>query len=149
MDNEKRVVQISLDIVVGCECDGMELADDVADELERRGFRVVGAGFQEDMTDLYKRNYPKLICEEEQTNTNNDYFYFEAVEVCPHCMSENVYPMWDTEVSGCVAVCKYCGKEIMLCDECQHTILQDGEVHNCDWCKTETGGKCHRGTTKD
>jgi hypothetical protein len=36
-----------------------------------------------------------------------------------------------------------------LCDECQHTILQDGEVHNCDWCKTEYGGKCHRGCTRD
>ena len=75
--------------------------------------------------------------------------YFEAVEVCPHCDSENVYPMWDTEVSGFVAVCKTCGKEIFLCDECQHTILQDGEVHDCDWCKTECGGKCHRGCTKD
>lgn len=79
---------------------------------------------------------------------NNNYYY-EAVEVCPHCMSENTYPMWDTEVSGFVAVCKTCGKEIMLCDECQHTILQDGEVHDCDWCKTECGGKCHRGCTRD
>lgn len=75
--------------------------------------------------------------------------YYEAVEVCPHCDSENVYPMWDTEVSGFVAVCKYCGKEIFLCDECRHTILEDGEVHDCDWCKTECGGKCHRGCTKD
>lgn len=75
--------------------------------------------------------------------------YYEAVEVCPHCDSENIYPMWNTEESGFVAVCKHCGKEIFLCDECQHTILQDGEVHNCDWCKTEYGGKCHRGCTKD
>ena len=75
--------------------------------------------------------------------------YYEAVEVCPHCDSENVYPMWNTEVSGFVAVCKTCGKEIFLCDECQHTILQDGEVHDCDWCQTECGGKCHRGCTKN
>ena len=75
--------------------------------------------------------------------------YYEAVEVCPHCDSENVYPMWDTEILGFVAVCKHCGKEILLCDECQHTILQDGEVHDCDWCKTECGGKCQRGCTKD
>ena len=61
MDNKKRVIQISLDIVVGCECDGMELADDVACEFERRGFRVVGAGFQEDMTEMYKEQYPELI----------------------------------------------------------------------------------------
>ena len=44
--------------------------------------------------------------------------------------------------------CKYCGKEIFLCDECQHTILVDGEVHDCDWCKTDCGGKCHRGITR-
>ena len=75
--------------------------------------------------------------------------YFEAVEVCPHCGNENVYPMWDTEVSGFVAVCKHCGKEIFLCDECQHTILEDGEVHDCDWCQIECGGKCHRGCTRD
>ncbi len=60
MEN-KRVVQISLDIVVSCECDGVELADDVAEELERRGFRVVGAGFQEDMTDEYTEHYPELL----------------------------------------------------------------------------------------
>lgn len=70
--------------------------------------------------------------------------YYEAVEVCPHCMSENVYPMWNTEVSGFVAICKHCGEEILLCDECRHT---DEEVHNCDWCETECGGKCHRGCT--
>ena len=69
-------------------------------------------------------------------------YYFEAVEVCPHCDSENAYPMWDTEVSGFVAVCKYCGKEIMLCDECH-------DYSGCDWCKTECGGKCYRGITKD
>lgn len=74
--------------------------------------------------------------------------YYEAVEVCPHCMNENVYPMWNTEVSGFVATCQHCEKEIFLCDECQHTVLEDGEPHDCDWCKTECGGKCHRGTCR-
>ena len=76
--------------------------------------------------------------------------YFESVEVCPHCESENIYPMWDTEVSGFVAVCKHCGKEIMLCDECIHA--RDGLNENacgCDWHKTECGGECFRGITKD
>lgn len=71
--------------------------------------------------------------------------YFEAVEVCPHCDSENVYPMWNTEESGFVAVCKTCGKEIFLCDECRHA--EDNPCMNCDWCKTECGGKCFRGCT--
>lgn len=56
-----RVIQISLDIVVGNECDGFDLADNVANELNRRGFKVVGAGFQEDMTEYYQENYPELM----------------------------------------------------------------------------------------
>lgn len=71
--------------------------------------------------------------------------YFEAVEVCPHCDSENVYPMWDVKVNGYVAVCKHCGKQIMLCDECFHA--EDNLNQNCDWCATKCGGKCFRGTT--
>ena len=76
---------------------------------------------------------------------NND--YFEAVEVCPYCVNTNVYPMWDVEKSGFVAVCEHCGKEIFLCDECIH--MDDYMSHNCDWCETECGGKCHRGETRE
>lgn len=60
-ENNKRVVQISLDILVGYNCDGMNLADDVADELERNGYTVLGAGFQEDMTEIYNEQYPNLL----------------------------------------------------------------------------------------
>lgn len=73
--------------------------------------------------------------------------YFEAVEMCPHCGEENVYPMWDVEVKGYVAVCQHCGKEIFLCDECMH--MEDNPCMKCDWSKTNCGGKCFRGTTKD
>lgn len=84
---------------------------------------------------------------------NNEY-YFEAVEVCPHCMSENVYPNWDVNEKGFVAKCNHCGKEIFLCDEC---IRHEDELNKnscgcdwgCDWCKTECGGMCFRGATKD
>ena len=75
------------------------------------------------------------------------YAYFEAVETCPHCDAENVYPRWDVSVKGYVAVCEYCGKEIFLCDECMHT--EDNPHMNCDWCKTDCGGKCFRGVTKN
>lgn len=74
-------------------------------------------------------------------------YYFEAVETCPHCDSENTYPMWDVSVKGYVAICKHCGKEIFLCDECMHA--EDNEGMSCDWCKTDCGGKCFRGMTKD
>lgn len=56
-----KIKQISLDIRVGDGCDGFDLAEDVADELERRGYRVVGVGFQEDMTEYYEENYPELL----------------------------------------------------------------------------------------
>ena len=76
--------------------------------------------------------------------------YFEAIEVCPHCGEENVYPMWDVDVKGFVAVCENCGKEILLCDECIHH--EDGLNMNtlgCNWRKTRCGGTCFRGSTKD
>ena len=61
MKNKSRVVQISLDIVVGYGCDGFDLADEVKDELNMRGFAVIGADFQEDMTEFYEKYYPDLI----------------------------------------------------------------------------------------
>ena len=60
----KKVKQISLDILVGPECDSEELAQTVQEELERRGFTILGAGFQFDMTDIYKSLYPELLNEE-------------------------------------------------------------------------------------
>lgn len=73
--------------------------------------------------------------------------YFEAVEVCPHCGNENIYPMWDMENNGYIAQCKNCGKEIFLCDECLHS--EDNKGQKCDWCETACGGKCFRGITKE
>ena len=60
----KRVKQVSLDVVVGENCDGEELAQEIADELERHGFVVLGAGFQYDLTDEYKEHFPKMLEEE-------------------------------------------------------------------------------------
>ena len=65
----------------------------------------------------------------------------EVTEVCPHC-EEEITMIWDTESMGFHAFCPVCGKRLMLCDECQHTVCQDGEPHNCDYDKaTDT---CHR-----
>lgn len=62
----------------------------------------------------------------------------EAVEVCPHCGSENVYFDWNIESQGFVAKCKFCGQQILLCDECCHA--PDNESRYCDWHATENGG---------
>lgn len=70
---------------------------------------------------------------------------WECVEICPHCMGENII-QWNTEVQGFVAKCTHCGEKMMLCDECLHTVCQDGEPHDCDWCD-DAGGVCHRDTT--
>ena len=61
MKRKKRVIQISLDIFVDFECDGFVLAEDASKELERHGFEVIGAGFQDDMTECYKEQYPELL----------------------------------------------------------------------------------------
>lgn len=53
----KRVKQINLDIVVDESADGYNFAEEVADFLSQNGFDVLGADFQEDMTDVYKNEY--------------------------------------------------------------------------------------------
>lgn len=73
--------------------------------------------------------------------------YYEAIEVCPFCMNENTYPMWDVAVSGFKAVCQHCGEEIMLCDECLHYGGDGGCFPGCNWRKTDSGGACRRGFT--
>lgn len=60
----KRVKQISLDILVGPEADGEEVTQEVSNELKRRGFTVLGAMFQYDLTDEYKEHFPKMLKEE-------------------------------------------------------------------------------------
>lgn len=62
-------------------------------------------------------------------------------EHCPHCETE-VSLFWNTEQQGFVIHCPSCGKPILLCDECKHTICPDGKPHDCDW-SSETG-RCHR-----
>lgn len=69
----------------------------------------------------------------------------EAVELCPHCMEESIYPNWDKS-QGYKARCTHCRAEIMLCGKCLHT--EDNKWGRCDWRETETGGVCFRGETK-
>ncbi|MDO4649904.1 MAG: hypothetical protein Q4B26_14790 [Eubacteriales bacterium] len=70
----------------------------------------------------------------------------EAVEICPHCMGENVFQDYDPEKSGYVVKCQECRQEIFLCDECLHA--DDNEGQKCDWRETEDGGKCFRGIAR-
>lgn len=57
----KNVKQISLDILVDKNEDGCNLADAVADFLGANGYMVLGASFQDDLTDIYKENYPEYL----------------------------------------------------------------------------------------
>lgn len=50
----KRVKQISFDILVDEGVDGMNLADEVSDFLAANGYRILGAGFEGDITEFYK-----------------------------------------------------------------------------------------------
>ena len=57
-----------------------------------------------------------------------------AIETCPHCDYENWYEESDIMNNPFMAVCKNCGKTIMLCDRCFHS--EDNEEMRCDWCET-------------
>ena len=57
----KRVKQISFDILVNENIDGCNLAEEIADFLETYGYTIIGAGFQEDMTEYYEEHYPDLF----------------------------------------------------------------------------------------
>lgn len=79
--------------------------------------------------------------------------FTEAVEVCPWCCGENVFPNYDVSKKGYIVVCQHCKEEMMLCDECLHS--DDNPHGNCDWHedrhlpKSERHfGYCFRGTTK-
>lgn len=54
----------------------------------------------------------------------------EEVEVCPHCMGENII-QWNVGRDGYEINCQHCGKRIMLCDACLHS--DDNELRKCDW----------------
>jgi hypothetical protein len=53
MGNNKRVVQVSFDVVVDYDCDGTILAENIAEELDNMGYTVIGADFKEDVTEHY------------------------------------------------------------------------------------------------
>lgn len=56
--------QISVDILVDEEKDGCVLAEQIAKDLEVEGNIILGSSFQDDLTELYKRDYPELLKEE-------------------------------------------------------------------------------------
>lgn len=60
-----RVVQISLDIVVGDKCEVEYLGSEVADELDRGGYWVIDSDFENDVTDFYRTHYPELFSKDE------------------------------------------------------------------------------------
>ncbi len=66
-----------------------------------------------------------------------------AVEVCPYCGHENIYPNLDVASAGYVAECEECGNKIFLCDECSHA--EDNPGQKCDWSASGCIGKCFRG----
>ena len=54
-----------------------------------------------------------------------------VTEWCANCETE-VEMIWDVDQSGYKAYCPYCGKRLMLCDECQHR--NEGKLtDDCDY----------------
>lgn len=67
-------------------------------------------------------------------NAKKENKLIEVVEVCPHCMSENVL-LWNSEKDGFEFTCKHCGEKIMLCSECLRA--EDNKEEKCDWCQED------------
>nr|DAP18073.1 MAG TPA: zinc-ribbon domain protein [Caudoviricetes sp.] len=64
---------------------------------------------------------------------------YQITEMCPHCENE-VTMNWDVEMYGYQAYCPYCGKRLMLCDECTHS---DNDIAGgCDY--DSSTDKCSR-----
>ena len=113
----------------------------------RDGVQDLCEGIVPELLDLSSEQLYTFSNVLDRLSITNTPFYHLIVEVCPHCESENAYYYWDVDTHGYIAKCLECGKEIFLCDACMHA--EDNEGMNCDWCATECGGKCFRGTTKD
>ena len=67
----------------------------------------------------------------------------EVVEVCPHCMRENIFKDWDIDIQGYLAKCQYCGETIRMCCSCLNA--DDNPKHICDW----QDGFCFRDEKKN
>lgn len=121
----KRVKQISIDILVDEDMDGCVLAEQIAKDLEAQGNIVLGTSFQEDLTELYQRDYPnvhpELLEESKEEKKDN-----EGEELCPYCDYINTF-VWE-EGNPRKIICRKCGKEILLCSLC------DMDVVNCGKC---------------
>lgn len=57
----KRVKQISLDVLVDPEVDGNDLSEEIAKALEGLNFIVLGSDFNDDLTDIYKEYFPRML----------------------------------------------------------------------------------------
>lgn len=77
-------------------------------------------------------SYSADICE---VVTDHDIY---VTEVCPHCDTEQTIS-WDVTEKGYKAFCPTCGKELLLCSECEGSQ----ECGQCDWSE-ETGCKMSR-----
>lgn len=56
-----RIKQISFDVVVTENVDGVELATKMRLDLAKMGYKIIGFDFNYDATDDYKKIYPNLL----------------------------------------------------------------------------------------
>jgi len=68
-----------------------------------------------------------------------------VIEVCPHCDYENEFE-WDVTTMGYKTVCRKCGKQLLLCDECCNAKDGLNEIAcRCDWHEDTNGNSvCFR-----
>ena len=133
---------------------------EIVQSITKPEFRTITWGYGSRGTDFdyceYGRNVfrtreeaeialKKKLADKYNIEMNQNIVETEAIEVCPYCSEENVFPNWDVNKQGYTVTCQHCGKPMMLCDECYHS--EDNPNHNCDWQyddDTRQTGHCSR-----
>lgn len=88
------------------------------------------------MEQKHERWLKRLAENEEKIFSESDEVLVE--QDCPHCHND-VVMVWDVEMNGYTATCPFCGKELRLCNVCQHPY-PGSDADDCD--RDETTGKC-------
>lgn len=114
-------------VLFGQERDGDDeenIADEVCDTITKI------------MEQKHERWLKRLAENEEKILSESDEVLIE--QDCPHCHND-VVMVWDVEMNGYTATCPFCGKELRLCNVCQHPY-PGSDADDCD--RDAATGKC-------
>lgn len=122
---------------------GLYMVEQVIKERNKENNLIFLKPFCDSLGYFYDKLGFRYIDGNEEMVWDHNAICSETVELCPFCSGENVYQNWDIKKNGYKARCQYCGRMIMLCDECLHA--DDNPYRNCDERECSNGRACKRG----